>query len=177
MELVVVILIIGILGAVGVGFGSKQISNARISTVTSNLKIIGNDIESAIVDLGFLDASDMADDTARTNYFQQWDKRYLTSPLDITTLTYSAVGTDYGSSYSGCVVTTKDYQDPWGQELRIYYLAPTSGEDYRILIASAGPNGKWTEDAAHGYVNDTDASGAEVDNYDDDVVLEMKPRG
>jgi hypothetical protein len=52
-------------------------------------------------------------------------------------------------------------------ELRIYYLIPTTGTKYRIIIASAGPNGKFAADAEFGYIN------AE---FDDDVVMVMEPR-
>ena len=171
MELVVVIIIIGILAAAGVSFGGKQIANARLSTVSSNLKIVANDIETATV--GYLSKDDSTDPDKVKNYFKEWDAKYLTSPLDLDNIVLvpDAAATDpvydFGADFTGAVIETTNYADPWDMELRIYYLIPTTGTKYRIIIASAGPNGKFAADAEFGYIN------AE---FDDDVVMVMEPR-
>ena len=157
VELVVVIIIIGILAAAGVSFGGKQIANARLSTVSSNLKIVANDIETATVGIGFLDKADAGDEEKVKNYFKEWDAKYTTGSSSY----------DFGSDFTGAVIETTGYADPWGQELRIYYLVPTAGTKYRIIIASAGPNSMFAEDAQYGYVNAA---------FDDDVVMVMEPR-
>lgn len=180
IELVVVILIIGILAVAGVGFGGKQISNARMNTISNNLKIVGNDIENAIVDIGFLTKDEIENQSTATEYFREWDKKYMTSPLNLDTVTTSASGDsgDYGSSFSGACVDTIGYTDPWGNELKIFYLAPAENGNYRIVVASAGPNGKWADDAIHAYIHtgETDTEGNVVNNLQDDVVLIMEPR-
>lgn len=165
VELVVVIIIIGVLAVAGIGFGGKQIANARMTTISSNLKIVASDVESAIADLGFLDSISDADYV--TNYFTTWDSKYLTSPLALDTITTVPVDGDFGSDFSGITFTTKDYTDPWANELRFYYLIPVSGTAYRIIIASAGPNGQWSTDADAAYVNS---------EFDDDVCMVMEPR-
>lgn len=173
MELVVVIIIIGILAAAGVSFGGKQIANARLSTVSSNLKIVANDIETATVGLGYLSKDDSTDPDKVKNYFKEWDAKYLTFPLDLDNIVLvpDAAATDpvydFGADFTGAVIETTGYADPWDMELRIYYLIPTTGTKYRIIIASAGPNGKFAADAEFGYIN------AE---FDDDVVMVMEPR-
>lgn len=170
IELVVVIIIIGILAAAGVSFGGKQIANARLSTVSSNLKIVANDIETATVGIGFLDKADAGDEEKVKNYFKEWDAKYTTCPLNFDTLAMVPTGSsiyDFGSDFTGAVIETTGYADPWGQELRIYYLVPTAGTKYRIIIASAGPNSMFAEDAQYGYVNAA---------FDDDVVMVMEPR-
>ena len=68
VELVVVILVIGIIAAVGIGFGTKQLSSARLTTVSNNLKLVASDIESAIIDMGFLESVDNQADAK--NYFE-----------------------------------------------------------------------------------------------------------
>ena len=185
VELVVVLIIIGILAVAGISFGGKQIANARMQTISSNIQVVANDIEGAIVDLGFLTADELADQSARTNYFQEWDSKYLTSPLDISTMTFQAAGGDY-DTFAGVSIRTSGYADPWGNELYLFYLAPTvEGEAYRIVLASAGPNSKWCWDleatgelgsgTPDGYVNR--GQDEDIADTDDDVFVVMIPRG
>lgn len=165
VEMIVVILIIGILAAAGIGFGGKQIANARMTTISSNLKIVAQDVEEAIANLGFL--PNVTDQVATKGYFDAWDSTYLTSPLDTDNVAFESAGGLYGSDFSGVCIATYGYKDPWDVELRLYYMVPVSGELYRIILASAGPNGKFSADADSGYIN------AE---FDDDVVMVMEPR-
>lgn len=171
VELVVVIIIIGILAAAGVGFGTKQISKSRVNTVSSNLKIVASDIENAISDKGFLKS--VSDETAAKAYFTQWDTSYTTCPLDVDNITYIAAGGDFGSDFSGCIINTKAYADPWSVELKIFYLIPVSGEKYRIIIASAGPDSHFAADSSYGYQASDYTS---APNFEDDIVMVMEPR-
>ena len=97
----------------------------------------------------------------------------LASPLDLENIVLvpDAAATDpvydFGTDFTGAVIETSGYADPWDMELLIYYLIPTTGTKYRIIIASAGPNGKFAANAEFGYIN------AE---FDDDVVMVMEPR-
>ena len=164
-ELVIVILIIGIIAAVGIGFGSRQIAKGRMTTMTSNLRIVASDLERAVVDLGML--NDISDTTYVTNYFTRIDKSYTTCALDIDNITYVPAGGAFGASYSGVIIPTIMYEDPWGNELQLYYMLPTSGMEYRLIVASGGPNGYFADDAANGYING---------EYEDDVLIVMEPR-
>lgn len=185
VELVVVLIIIGILAVAGFSFGGRQIANARMQTISSNIQVVANDIESAVVDLGFLPAEKLADETARRNYFREWDAKYLTSPLNLDSMTYDAAGGVY-DNFAGICVRTNGYADPWGNELSLFYLAPTvEGDSYRIVLASAGPNSKWCWDmeasgvldsgTPDGYVNR--GQDEDVHDTDDDVFIVMIPRG
>lgn len=168
VELVVVIIIIGILAGVGLNFGGKQIAKARIQSASNNIKIVANDVESAVIDVGFLDKNTaMTDTSARTNYFKTWDNKFLSCPLNLDTLVPVPENDAFGSDFCGCYMDTESYADPWGNELRIYYMIPVDGEMYRIVVASAGPNSLWAEDAAYGYING---------NFEDDIVMIMEPR-
>lgn len=163
VELIIVIIIIGVLGSVGASFGSRQVSNARMSTVASNLQIIASDIESAVFDVGFID--NLSDAATVKRYFSSWDAKYLTSPLDLDSISSP---TAYGSDFTGVHFNTNGYEDPWGNEYRLYYLVPAEGEAYRIIMASAGPNGRFSDDADNAYIND---------GFEDDVIIVMEPRG
>jgi prepilin-type N-terminal cleavage/methylation domain-containing protein len=186
LEMVIVILIIGILAMIGVGFGSKQVSKARVSTTGNNLKLLASDVESAVYDLGFLTYDEILDESTREEYFNSWDATYMSAPLAVyPTSSYDGMvfvaagetGGDYsfGDDFAGVVITTHDYTDAWDNPLRFYYLAPVTGEKYRIIIASAGPNGKFYDDDTSGY---DDASGAYIaGEFDDDIVMVMEPRG
>lgn len=172
VELVVVIIIIGILAAAGMGFGTKQISKSRLNTISSNMKIIASDIEDAVSDKGFLKS--VSDEATAKAYFTQWDASYTTCPLDVDNITYIAAGGDFGPDFSGCIINTKAYSDPWANELKIYYMIPVSGEKYRIIIASAGPDSHFAADSAYGY-QASDYTAA-APNFEDDVVMVMEPR-
>ena len=172
VELVVVIIIIGILAAAGMSFGGKQVEKSRVQTIVSNEKIIANDIESAISDLGFLTKDEIDNDEKVSTYFSAWDRKYLTSPLDMDTLTIQKTGGLYEPNYWGISIQTKNYTDPWGNELYIFYLAPVSGESYRIIIASAGPNSKFSADMTNAYLNEI----AGTATSDDDILHIMEPR-
>lgn len=177
VELVVVILVIGIIAAVGIGFGTKQLSSARLTTVSNNLKLVASDIESAIIDMGFLESVDNQADAK--NYFEKWSSAYLTCPLDVAdTIQFVDAGGVFGADYSGVWMETFAYEDPWGNQLRLYYMIPTTGTNYRIIIASAGPNGYWAEDAANGYTTATNAATEELQKqyFEDDIVMIMEPR-
>lgn len=167
VELVIVIIIIGILAAVGIGFGNKQLANARVTTVGNNVKMVASDTESAIIDLGFLE--DVSDVETVKNYFARWDSTYLTCAIDVENIELVAADDAFGSNYSGVKIQTVGYQDSWGMEYRIFYLIPEDKENvpYRIIIASAGPNSIFSEDAETGYVNKM---------FDDDIVMIMEPR-
>ena len=161
-------LVVVILAGIGLNFGGKQIAKARIQSAANNIKIVANDIESAVIDLGFLDKNTVLTDTnARTNYFKTWDTRFLSSPLNLDSMVVVPESDAFGSDFCGCYLNTSSYPDPWGNELRIYYLIPVDGEMYRIVVASAGPNSQWAEDAAYGYING---------NFEDDIVMIMEPR-
>lgn len=170
MELVTVIIIIGILSLAGISFGGKQVANAKISTISSNLKAIGNDIETATIALGFLDKTSIADSAQVLNYFKELDSRYTTCPLNLSSLELVPGSSTYnfGTDFKGAVIETSNYADPWDMELRIYYLVPNTGTKARIIIASAGPNSQFADDAANGYINAA---------FDDDIVMVMEPRG
>lgn len=170
VEMVVVILIIGILSGIGISFGGKQISEARMSTVNNNLRLIAGDIESAIIDLGFLNSEELDNPGMRLSYFSEWDAVYLTCPLDLVdieegTFVTSPSGSD--DTHRCIMMDTVGYEDPWGNELRVYYLAPIDGTNYRVLVASAGPNGHWADNAQKAYIDK---------EFDDDVVMIMEPR-
>lgn len=177
VELVVVILIIGIIAAVGIGVGTKQLSSARIKTVSNNLKLISSDIETAVIDMGFLESIENQDNVK--NYFEKWSAAYLTCPLDVEdTIQYVDAGGIFGADYSGVWMDTYAYEDPWGNELRLFYMIPTTGPNYRIIIASAGPNGYWSADAANGYMSAMNAATEDLQKqyFEDDIVMIMEPR-
>lgn len=171
-EMVLVLIIIGVLASIGVRSGSAQIENARMKTASNNMQLIASDIEKAVLDLNFLSNDDT--ESAALRYFGQWDAKYLSCQLNLDTMTYTPAGVagGYGSYYSGYLFRTRGYADPWQGEYRIYYLIPVEGETYRIIIASAGPNGKFAAAAKSGYV-DAKGSGR---GYEDDVLLIMEPR-
>lgn len=164
-EIIIVIFIIGVLATVGIGFGAKQITKANVSSVGSKLRIVASDVESAIVDLGFL--QDVDDTDAVTNYYKSWTNNYLTCVLDLDSLEFVAAGNEFGTDFEGTKIQTTGYEDPWGNEVKIMYLVPVSDKLPRIIIASGGPNGKFAADAANGYINE---------GFDDDIVMVMEPR-
>lgn len=164
-EIVIVIIIIGILALIGTSVGSTQISKARINTVSNNMKLVSSEVENAIVDLGFLESID--DEVETRSYFNTWNRKYLTPNIDSETIVIVPAGGMFGANFSGVYIETKNYEDPWDNQLRIYYMIPTVGEEYRIIIASAGPNSQFAPDAANGYINLA---------FDDDVVMVMEPR-
>ena len=172
IELVIVLTILGVLASIGIRSGGLQLENARLKTAANNMQLIASDIEKAVLDLNFLSA----DDTEQTalRYFKQWDARYLSCPLNLDTMTFTPAGaaSQYGTFYQGYLFRTNGYQDPWESEFRIYYLIPVEGDSYRIVIASAGPDGRFADAARSAYV---DVSGTGID-YADDVLLIMEPR-
>lgn len=168
IELVVVLVIIGILAKVGIGYGGKQIQKARMTTIQTNLQVLGNDIDAAILNMGFLTESDLANMETVKAYFEAWDQQYLTCPLDLasdSTTPLSVV--DYGSNFKGVTFVTSDFQDPWHQELRFFYLVPKDGNEYRIMVVSAGPNSRFSGDVSNAYENE---------QYEDDILMVMVPR-
>ena len=134
-ELVVVIVIIGILATIGVGFGGKQISKSRMLTVESNLRIVAGDIESAVTDMGFLES--VTDAPSVKKYFDKWDAIYLTSPLDTDNISCIEVGGPFGADYSGVIISTKGYKDSWDNEIQIIYKIPANGDGFQIKIGRA----------------------------------------
>lgn len=180
-EIIIVIIIIGILAGVTIAVGNIQLSKSRKQTVTDNLKVLGSNIEVAISDEGFLKS--VTDNSLNSNlttpyeYFKLWDDAYLNCPLELSDMVlvdYNSTGTSskgiiygFGSEYSGAVIQTKKYEDPWGNELYIYYLIPATGNQYRIVIASAGPDGVFYDDYTKAYLDG---------DYDDDIVMVMIPR-
>lgn len=174
IELVMVLIIIGVLATIGSKAGSIQVENARIKTASNNMQLIASDIEKAILDMNFLSADDS--EQAALRYFGQWDAKYLSTPLNLDTMTFTPAGVNggYGSYYQGYLFRTRGYTDPWDSEYRIYYLIPTEGENYRIIIASAGPNGKFAPAAKSAYTSATKEVGGI--GYEDDVLLIMEPR-
>lgn len=169
-ELVIVIIIIAILSAIGLAVGGKQVSLSREKTTTNQAKLIGSNIENAVVDLGFLDAATVkANPTALLNYLTLWDMDYLSSPLDLINIHLETEDDSaFMPDYRGAWVETVGYDDAWGCPLRMYYLAPVSGSGmYRIIVASSGPNSQWADDAETGYANA---------GFEDDIVLIMEPR-
>jgi len=165
-ELIVVVVIVGILALVGVGFGARQITKANISSVGSKLRVVASDVESAVVDLGFLNAS--ASDEEVGNYFATWSSNYLTCALNVDELQVVSADGAFGADFKGAIVETTGYKDPWGNELKIMYFVPVSNKLPRIIIASAGPNSKFATDAANGYINE---------GFEDDIVMVMESRG
>lgn len=169
-ELVIVIIIIAILAALGFTVGGKQIEKSREKTTTNRTRALGSEVENAIVDLGFLDVEVLkTNNEAVRNYFSVWDANYLSSPIDTASIHFET--TDSGAfapDYVGVWMETTSYKDSWDSEMRIYYLAPAGDTGLnRIVIASAGPNAKFSDDAAKGYING---------EFDDDIVLIMEPR-
>lgn len=169
-ELVIVIIIVAILAGVGLAVGTTQIEKSREKTTTNRIRTLANDVETAIVDLGFLDAEIIeSNETAVINYLSTWDVTYLTSPLDTNNAKFELSPTGkFLPEYVGVWVETKGYTDSWDNELRIFYLAPkTDGGVYRIVIASRGPNSVWSEDSENAYTSG---------GFDDDIVIIMEPR-
>lgn len=161
-ELLIVIVILGICAGIGFAVGGKQIAKGRLSSISSDISIMSNEVETAIVELGFLEST--ADTDAVLSYFRKWDSGYLTYPLQVDNLTIVRAGEDFGMEYSGVLIKTGGYTDPWENEVRLYYMVSEETGSCRIVIASAGPNGKWAEDAGNGYLSN---------NRDDDVVMVM----
>ena len=120
--------------------------------------------------MGFLDEASGTTDANKSivsDYFATWDSKYLTAPLDTDT---SNIEFELETSgYSGCMLNTSDFKDPWGNEYRLYYLVANVGDvyNYRIVLASAGPNSTFAPDAANAYFGKA---------YDDDIVMVMEPR-
>ncbi len=170
IEVLAVLLIIGVLATIGIKNGSVQIAHARMKTASGDMQMIASDIEKAVLDLNFLDVNDTEETALR--YFRTWDSKYLSCPLNLDTMTFTPAGISggYGTYYQGYLFRTSGYADPWDGEYRIYYLIPTEGENYRIIIASAGPNGQFAAAAKNAYVT------AKENGYDDDVLLIMEPR-
>lgn len=167
IEIIICLVIIAIIGIVGYNASRKQVSKAKMTTISSNLQVLAGDIERAIIDMDFL--SDVSNASMVTNYFSIWDKKYTTCPIDIDNMEIIHAGATqlFGEGYSGVILPTVNYADPWGNELRIYYMIPTAGNIYKIIVASAGPNGMFAADAETGYRNNA---------FEDDVLLIMEPR-
>ena len=166
-EMIICLVIAAIVGGIGWSATRKQVSKAKLSTISSNLQVLAGDFERAVVDMDFL--TDVSNAVTVTNYFSIWDKKYSTCPLDLDNMEIVPAGgsNKFGAAYCGVIIPSINYPDPWGNELRIYYMIPTVGDQYRIIVASAGPNSIFADDAKNGYLNNL---------FEDDVLLVMEPR-
>lgn len=171
IELVIVILIMGILSGIGINFGVKQLERANLQAAANDLQLMATDMESGIGELGYL--IDMEDSAAVTTYFQNMDWSYMSAPIDTSSIVITGAGGVYGDEYYGCSMTTKDKSDPWGTEYVIYYLVNTTSPKYRIVFASAGPDGLFSPGAECAY--DNTLFDFENKLYDD-VILIMESR-
>ena len=173
VELVIVIIIISVLATIGFAVGGKQISRSKMDATSNTMKIFGSEAENAIIDLGFLTTTEYPDDAYVQNYFKLWNQKYLTNEIDYQN--FERVDANYknkndGSTIHFCGVVMNsagNSKDPWGENYKLFYMIPDSGENYRIMFVSGGPNGYFSDDCATAYENE---------NWEDDVVLIMQPR-
>ena len=177
VEVVIVIVIIGVLGIIGIGVGGKQIQSTRITATSNSLQILANEIENTVLDNGFLKYDEITDTETVKSYFRLWDENYLSAALKWDSPQIIAQGTnadeEHGSfgfgDYAGVVLDTIKYKDPWDNEYKVLYLVD-SADNYMVVVASRGPNSKYSPDIYNGYL----ADGA---NFDDDIAIIMEPRG
>ena len=54
LEIIAAMLIMTILASVGINFAQKQVSNAKLTAVSNQLKVFSSDVESAVNNMGIL---------------------------------------------------------------------------------------------------------------------------
>lgn len=164
-ELVVVIIIIGILSGAAVGIGGKQIKKSRMEKTQSNLEVLAQNVEDAVVEYGFIDT--VSNMTNTQNYFSLWEDNFLPCFLNFSTVVYApTTGYDFGTGATGVMFETMKYADAWDMECRLYYIITATG-DKQIILASAGPDSEFSEAANNGY---------QSGERDDDITIKMTPR-
>lgn len=180
MEMIVVILILAILAAIGIGAGTKQVANARIQETSSFLQTMDSNIEEAIMDMGFMDSAifdsletaadwasaDSDTQSAVENYLEEMQDIYLPCGFD-----YATMALIKDSGYVGFSVEPTVVQDAWKQNYTFYYMYSESEDTYRIVVASMGPNNFPSDKASIGYLT----AGTD-DSWDDDIVIIMISR-
>ena len=172
LEIIAAMLIMTILASVGINFAQKQVSNAKLTAVSNQLKVFSSDVESAVNNMGFLTQAEVADSAKMEQYIKTWSKKYTTALLDYDNIvnvdSTDTTPYDFQGEHIGAVVETINKEDSWGNEYRFYYMASTVTEDYLVVIASAGPDGTWSDDAGNGYLTRDDSG--------DDLIIMMRPR-
>lgn len=172
IEIVIVILIIAILGASSAIVGTKQVARSRLQEATTFVQTMESNLEEGVTEMGFLDNPDFNSNLAGiTAYLNELEDIYLNCLFDYTTegdeASFKAIS-NLPSGFQGFQINIKTPMDPWGMEYTLFYMHGDAKDNYRIIIASPGPNNIWNEDGYNsGYVRVGDTS---VDLIGDDVI-------
>ena len=164
---------VAVLLVCGNQYRRNQERREKIAECANVLTDMIQEIETTVLDLGYL--NDNRNEAEIRNYFA-----YTKLALDLAdysvmeTLGQTINGiqccdldTAFGSDYFGIAVQTmEEWPDPWEKPYRFYYLIPAEGEMYRIILASAGPDKKWSPAAGQAYT---------AGEIQDDIVLMAEP--
>jgi len=158
-ELVIILLLLGLISGIGIGFGPPIVEKAHIKNANANLSVMALNAQDGISVCGTISSDELGDEDMRESYFEELDRLYFRAPLDLDGMVYVNHSTgsaedDYyfGPEYDGVVLETRGYKDPWGEEYRVYYLVSSLDEHCLILFASAGGDFKFSDAAGEGYV-------------------------
>ena len=168
IEIVIVMLIIAILGASSVIVGSKQVARSRVQDATTFIQTMESNLEEGITDIGFLEDVDYSTNGDGVKaYLNELEDIYLNCLFDYSTLkAVPSLPDAYGEGFQIDISTP---EDPWGMTYTLFYMHGEAEDNYRIVIASPGPNNIWSSEGyASGYVKVGDSGSSNI--VDDDVI-------
>lgn len=155
-EVIGVVLIIGILSGVAAFSVSRNVKRSNRESVVNELQVYSTSLSDAYYDLGApkIDPTETDSDVAFKRWANQVQDGYLSVSFDWDTLE----ATD-----NGFKVDSKAPMDVWEQPYHFWFVTSPSLLSY-AMVASGG------EDCR------VDFSGYASKNYQDDIVLVVRPR-
>lgn len=162
IELIVVMLIISIITVSAVAISSKQVARSKTQQATAYLQSLAADIETAVMDMGYLETSNMGASGTGSNpaasvakqktikaYLNEMEDLYLSCGFDYSTSSFT--GFYVNEQSSGFSINLTFAKDPWGMNYRMFYYYDEVNDSAKFVLASAGPDCLWASGAGLGY--------------------------